>query len=163
MRTQTWTRVSQAAGELGLSTQAVRNLIRSGKLEAGKDPEGRWLIDSTNLSEYLALYGRSKPASPGLDRIEERLDELSRSVASLRESNASATQLLEMTERERDKYRADAAAVREAALRLVGSAQETNSVVSGLLNVLQQQEDALVQLLAPGYLDDLMPSQSRRT
>lgn len=68
-----------------------------------------------------------------------------------------------MTERERDRYRAEAATVKEAALRLVGSAQETHSVVSGLLTVLEQQQEALVQLLAPGSLDDLMPSRSGRT
>jgi len=160
---QTWTRVSQAATELGLSTQAVRNLIRGGKLAAAKDPEGRWLIEEASVSAYLARHGRHKPPPAGLERIEAMLDELTRSVASLQKSNASATQLLEATERERDKHRAEAAAVREAALRLVGSAQETNSVVSGLLGVLKQQEEALVQLLAPGSLDDLMPARGGRS
>jgi chromosome segregation ATPase len=159
---QTWTRVSRAADELGLSTQAVRNLVRSGKLAGSKDPEGRWLIDVDSLSEYLSRHGRHKPAS-GVERIEERLDELTRSVASLSEASASATQLLELTERERDKHRAEAAAAKEAALLLVGSAREATSAVAGLLKSLQQQEEALVQLLAPGSPADLMPSSGRRT
>jgi Helix-turn-helix domain len=163
MEMQTWTRVGQVAKKLGLSTQAVRNLIRSGKLKADKDPEGRWLIDAASADRYLAEYGRRNPAPAGMERVEERLGELARSVESLRESNVSATQLLETTERERDKHRAEASAVREAALRLIGSAQETNLVVAGLLKVLKQQEDALVQLLAPGSLDDLMPLRGERT
>lgn len=161
MQKQTWIRVSRGAEELGLSTQAVRNLIRAGKLAASKDPEGRWLIDEASVDRYLARHGRRKPEAAGMGRIEERLDDLARSIESLRESNASARQLLESTERERDKHRAEASAVKEAALRLVGSAQETNSVVSGLLKVLQQQEDALVQLLAPGSPADLMPSSGK--
>jgi hypothetical protein len=81
-------------------------------------------------------------------------------VNALGNSNAAAERLLEATERERDKHRAEAAAVREAALRLVASAQETNSAVSGLLGVLQSQQDALIQLLAPGSPADLVSNRN---
>ncbi len=91
------------------------------------------------------------------DRIERKLDDLTKSVATLHESKLETQKLLAATERERDKHRADAAAAREAALRVVAAAQEANSAMSGLLGVLQRQQDALVQLLAPGSLADLLP------
>jgi hypothetical protein len=158
MPEERWRRVSSVAQELGLSKQGVRDLVHHHKLEASKDPEGRWLIDAASADAYLAVHGSRKRADTDMQQIERRLEELVQSVASLAESNGSAAQLLKATERERDKYRADSASVREAALRLVSAAHETNSAVSGLLSVLQQQQDALVQLLAPGSLDDLLPA-----
>jgi hypothetical protein len=135
----------------------VRDLIHAEKLDGFKDPEGRWLITSESLDRYIVEHGTRAAAEPGIARIERRLDDVVRSVEKLRESNAVGTELLAATERERDRHRADAAAVREAGLRLVASAQETNEAVQGLLGVLQRQQDALVQLLAPGSLDDLRP------
>jgi hypothetical protein len=152
---QTWIRVGSVAKDLGLSTQAVRDLIRSGKLEGSKDPEGRWLIDAASAAAYLATHGRRKPDAASVERIERRLDELAQAVATLKESNTDAANLVEAAERERDRYRTDAATARGAALRLVGSAEEKSQVVESLLKILQQQEAALLQLLAPGSLDDL--------
>jgi helix-turn-helix protein len=158
-----WTRAGHAAAELGLSTQAVRNLLRSGKLAGYKDPEGRWLIEVESLTEYLALHGRHKPAVPGLGELERKLDELTRAVGSLQESNFAAARLLEVTERERDSHRAEAAAARETALRLIGSSRETRAAVFQLLTAVEHQEEALVQLLTPGSLEDLMPTRRART
>jgi excisionase family DNA binding protein len=157
MATETLVGVGQAAEELGLSTQAVRDLIRSGKLAGSKDLRGRWLIDAASVSGYVAKHGRRKRAALDAARIERRLEKLGRSVDSLLEANTSAAQLLEAVERERDRYRSDAAATREAALHLVASAQDTHTAVSELLGVLQKQGGALVQLLAPGSPQDLMP------
>jgi hypothetical protein len=157
MNDQTWIRVGAVAKDLGLSTQAVRDLIRSEKLEASKDPEGRWLIDAASAAAYLEAHGRRKPDSASAEKIERRLDELAQAVEAIRESNLGAVGQLDAAERERDRYRAEAATARGAALQLVGSAEEKSHVVEGLLRVLQQQETALLQLLAPGSLDDLMP------
>jgi excisionase family DNA binding protein len=154
---KTWIGVGQAADELGLSTQAVRNLIRSDKLDGHKDPGGRWRIDAASVSDRVAKYGRRKRAESDVRGIERTLDELARSIDFLLESERSSARLLDAVERERDRHRADAATARDAALRLVASAQDTDSAVSELLGVLQKQRDALVQLLAPGSPQDLMP------
>jgi hypothetical protein len=151
-------RVTPVARRLGLTSQGVRDLIRAKKLDGVKDPEGRWLVTTKSLARYIAEHGTRTTTDPGIDRMERRLDDLARSVETLLESNGVGSKLLTATERERDKHRAEAAAVREAALRLVASAQETNGAVQRLLGVMQRQEEALVQLLAPGSLDDLLPS-----
>jgi hypothetical protein len=157
-----WVRVSALAQRLGLSSQAVRDLIRAGKLKGTKDPEGRWLIEAESAEAYAATHARGKAdGAADIARIEKKLDELATSVSSLRQENPLATRLLETTERERDKHRADAAAVRETALRLAASAQETHVAVSGLLNVLRGQQEALIQLLAPGSPADLFTPTTR--
>lgn len=157
MLPQPWTRVGPVAKELGLSTQAVRNLIRSGKLKGSKDPEDRWLVDTASVAAYLETHGRRKPDAASTERIEQRLDALAAAVAALAETNVDAVSRAVIAERERDRYRAEAATARGAALQLVGSAEEKSQVVEGLLKVLQQQEAALLQLLAPSSLDDLVP------
>jgi hypothetical protein len=150
--------VGRAASELGLSPQAVRNLIRAGKLVANKAPNDRWRLDGRSVSSYLAAHGRKKQHDAvAADEIKRRLDDLTRSIDVLMDADRSSVRLLEALERERDRYRADAAAVRAAALGLVASAQDTQSAVAQLLEVLQRQGDALVQLLAPGSPQDLMP------
>ncbi len=163
MSTQTWIRVTPLADQLGLTAQAVRNLIHAGKLDADKDPEGRWLIDVASAAEYLANHGRHKPATVGLEAVERKLEELARDISELRELNMSTSRLLDAVERERDRYRVDASTTRAASLSLLGASRETRSVVTGLLASLQQQEDALVQLLAPGSPEELTASRGRGT
>jgi hypothetical protein len=155
MQSTLWIRVSQLAEELGLSNQAVRDLIHAGKVSAAKDPEGRWLIDGESARSYVAAHAPAKTATSDVKRLEEKLDRLVSGLGELQSANATAQQLLAATERERDAHRAEASAVREAALRLVSSAQETHTAVSGLLNVMKGQQDALIQLLAPGSPADL--------
>jgi hypothetical protein len=157
MSDQTWMRVGAVAKDLGLSTQAVRDLIRSEKLAGSKDPEGRWLIDAASTAAYLETHGRRKPDAASVEKIERRLDDLAQEVEALKKSSVGSVDLLAAAERERDRFRAEAATAREAALRLVGSAEEKSHVVEGLLKVLQQQEAAVLQLLAPASLDDLVP------
>jgi hypothetical protein len=152
-----WIRVGPAAEELGLSTQTVRNLIRSEMLKGSKDTRGRWRVDAHSVRDYAARHGHRQRSRFNTEDVERRLEELAHSVDSLIESDRSSTRLLDAVERERDRHRADAAAAREAALRLVASTQDANSAVSELLKALQQQGDALVQLLAPGSPEDLMP------
>jgi excisionase family DNA binding protein len=151
-------RVSRVADHLRLSPQGVRDLIRAKKLRGCKDPGGRWLVEASSVTEYLERYGRKKGGDLGQLGVERRLDELARSIDSLREAGALSARLLAATERERDRYRADAATAREAALRLVAASQETNSAASELLGGLQRQQDALIQLLAPASPADLSPA-----
>lgn len=155
--------VAQAAEELGLSSQRVRDLIRAGKLEACKRSNGRWLIDATSFRSYLASGDAQKPRRPTHREIARRLNELSAAVTALVESDRTSVSLLDAVERERDRYRADAAAVREAALRLLASAEDTQNAVVTLLNVMRTQGDALAQLLAPGSPQDLLPASERRS
>jgi predicted site-specific integrase-resolvase len=71
-----WIRVSQLSDELGLSAQAVRDLIRAGKLNGTKDPEGRWLIEADSARAYAAAHAPAKTSASEIKRIEEKLDRL---------------------------------------------------------------------------------------
>ncbi|HEV7564399.1 MAG TPA: helix-turn-helix domain-containing protein [Microbacteriaceae bacterium] len=155
MSAQEWIRVSTVAGQLGLSSQAVRNLIRSGKLDAAKDPEGRWLLNAASVEEYLALRGRHKPPILGLAGVERELQGIAENVRALRESGATTSGVLEELERERDRYRAEATAARAASLSLISASRETRAALGGLLDSMRHHEDALIQLLTPGTAEDL--------
>ena len=56
-----------------------------------------------------------------------------------------------------DRYRADAATSREAALRVNAAAKDLREVVRRLLGVLDEQSEALTQLLAPATPADIHP------
>jgi excisionase family DNA binding protein len=155
MSAQEWIRVSIAAARLGLSPQAVRNLIRSGKLDAAKDPEGRWLLNAASVKEYLALRGRHKPETLGLAGVERDMRAIAEDVRALRDSGAATTGVLEELERQRDRYRAEASAARAASLSLIGASRETRAALGGLLDSMRHHEDALIQLLTPGTAEDL--------
>lgn len=143
--------VGRAAEALGVSTQTVRNWIKDGKLEGWKSPNGRWHVDDRSLRDCAGGRG----ATDGT--IADKLDRLSADVAALGEADRLSARLLEAAERERDRYRADAAAIRDTALQLVAAADETQQAVTLLLEIMARQRDALSQLLAPGSPQDLMP------
>lgn len=150
--------VGTAATELGLSPQAIRDRIRAGQLDASKGPTGRWEITSASIDGYIAAHGRRRRAGEA-DFNQEvmcRLDELATSIDLLRKDRGASVGLLEPVERERDRYRAEAASAREAALRVVAAARDTYAAIEQLLPVLREQNDALAQLLAPGSPQDLM-------
>jgi hypothetical protein len=150
--------IRTAATELGLSPQTIRNRIKAGQLDASKGPTGRWEIASASLDGYIAAYGRgrqAKEANPDRE-VMHRLDELATSIDLLRKGHGASVGLLEAIERERDRYRAEAASAREAALRVVAAARDTYAAIEQLLPVLREQNDALAQLLAPGSPQDLM-------
>lgn len=150
--------VATAAAELDLSPQAVRNRIKDGQLDASKGPTGRWEIASESLESYIAAHGRrrrAREAGPNHE-VTRRLDELATAIDLLRATRGASVGVLESVERERDRYRAEAASAREAALRVVAAARDTYAAIEQLLPVLREQNDALAQLLAPGSPQDLM-------
>jgi Helix-turn-helix domain len=151
--------VSKAAEELGLSPQAVRDLIRSKKLKGQKNSADRWRIDPDSLSRYLSEHGRKEGVLSGLERLGQRLDELDRRIDSL--SDLAAVAALQAAERERDKYRSDAATLREVVRLYAESTEETEAAFANLRAASQKQREALAQLLRPASVEDLMPSGGR--
>jgi excisionase family DNA binding protein len=146
-------RVTQVARRLSVTQQAVRDWIRAGELAARK--HGRiWLVDARDLERFAGTRpARQQPAS---DSVGDQLRELTEAVAQLGEREAASARLVEALERERDRFRAEAAASKEAALRVNAAAQEIDKAVRRLLEVLELQADALTQLLAPSSPDDLL-------
>jgi molybdopterin-binding protein len=57
--------VTEAAQLLGVSPDTVRRWADAGKLRAGKDTNGRRVIDGQSLAEYAAALGRSVVADIG--------------------------------------------------------------------------------------------------
>jgi hypothetical protein len=89
--------------------------------------------------------------------VEKRLKEITVAVERLAARESAFEQLVEALQRERDRFRAEAASAKEAALRVNAAARDTDKAVRGLLEVLEAQADALTQLLAPSTADDLLP------
>ena len=143
--------VRVAAERLAVTGQTVRNMIRRGDLRGRKEGR-RWLVDGDDverLAQEQPGSRREPPAAP------PTVGELAEAVAELLRREAAASKLVTALERERDRFRADAAAAREAALRVNAVARETDQAVRHLLEVLELQSDALTQLLAPGSPEDL--------
>jgi excisionase family DNA binding protein len=138
----------EAATRLGVTPQTIRNYVRAGKLEGDKDAAGSWRV-SAEAVERMS----TRPALPG--DVVARVSRLAEEVGELRGRADTANQLVAALERERDRYRGDAAAAREAALILVGNARELDAATRTLLTALEAQANALVQLLAPATPEDL--------
>jgi transposase-like protein len=145
-------RVSEVARRLGVTSQAVRDWIRSGQIVARKS-DRIWIVDGNSV-ECFAATRRDLKLAPA--RVEDRLRELTEAVAQLSAREAASAQLLRAVERERDRFRAEAAASKEAALRVNSAAREVDQAVRHLLEVLELQADALTQLLAPSSPEDLL-------
>ena len=146
--------MSEAASRLGVSAQTIRNWARQQTLTGQQDAKGRWSIDAAAVEKRLASEGRKSPRTVDVNRLAQRVEDLATAVEALTAKN-SPPELLSALERERDQYRAQAMAVRGAALSLTSAAREVDGAVRLLLGVLEQQADALVQLLAPASPHDL--------
>ena len=141
-----------AAMLLNVSPQTVRNWVRGGKLSATRTSAGRFLVDAVSVD---AVLGAEEAGPSGAGTEAGTLEEIRQILGELQSRDLRAARLLEAVERERDRFRAESAAFREAALQLLSAASETDSGVRRLLDVLERQREALIQLLAPGSPEDL--------
>jgi hypothetical protein len=160
-----WVTVAEAAEILDVSEQTVRNWCRQRLLECEVKSPRKWFVDRTSVERYHADHprpGRSAEAFPSppessdtLASLREELLRLSKAVHDLRDRSGDSSEL-EAIEWQRDHYRADAAAVRAAAISINTAAQELRAVLVSLLAVLDTQSEALSQLLAPASPQDLV-------
>jgi hypothetical protein len=74
----------------------------------------------------------------------------------------AAERAIRAIEADRDRYRADATTSREAALRVNAAAKDLREVVGRLLGVLDEQSEALTQLLAPATPADVLSDSRAR-
>ena len=147
-------RAAEVARRLGVTSQTVRNWIDSGELKAHK--RGKlWIVDRESYEAYAASRPASPPPVQPTD-VEARLVELTEAVERLASRESATEALVEALSRERDRWRAEAAAAKEAALRVNSAAEQTHKAVEQLLEVLALQADALRQLLAPASVDDVL-------
>jgi DNA-binding transcriptional MerR regulator len=147
--------VSAAATRLGVSPQSIRNWLGEGKLQGSQRPNGRWEVDGASVEAIRAKSPRSTPAEAASDEVKNQLAALRAGMEELQSDRADTRDLIRALERERDRYRGEASAVRAAALSLSGAARELDASVRGLLDVLALQADALTQLLTPNSPDEL--------
>lgn len=145
-----------AAAKLNVTSQTIRNWVRSGRLSGSQMSAGRLRVDAASVERLLSDGGDGSGATGGATQsLEATLADIRRALEDLRSRDLAATRLLEAVERERDRFRAESAALRDASLQLVSAASETDAGVRSLLEVLERQREALVQLLAPGSPEDL--------
>jgi hypothetical protein len=157
--------VAAAAGRLGVSDQTVRNRLRSGPLRGRQDASGYWQVEAASVEEYRAAHPSAFADADLADSdVASRLEELGVKVDALLARDAATADLVASLQRERaalarerDHYRADAAAAKAAALDVNAAARGLDASVRPMLDVLERQRDALTQLLAPGSPEDLAP------
>lgn len=142
---------SEAATRLELTPQAVRDRIRAGSLAGRKDEHGRWRVRADAVPPPRALV------SNDLSALTIRVEELERQLSTILAAQAGDAGRVERLSAERDRFRSDAAAAREAAARLNIALAEVRATARSLLNALDAQSEALTQLLAPGSPADLPP------
>jgi predicted site-specific integrase-resolvase len=140
--------VTETAKLLGLTPQAVRDRIRAGSLPGQKDDRGRWRIPPHAVPAASGVSAESQA-------VDARLATVERQVADLVDARELHIEFVSTLSAERDRYRADAAAAREAAARMNVALAETRDTVRSLLNALDAQSEALTQLLTPGSPADL--------
>jgi hypothetical protein len=101
-----------------------------------------------------------QPAAPNagtLSAITKRLADIEMRVSAMAAEQDAAQAAAAAISRERDRYRADAAAAREAVLRLAGVNRDAVGAARQLLDALDAQADAIAQLVGPGSPQDLLP------
>lgn len=145
-----------AAEALDVSPQTIRNWVRRGTLAGTQTASGRLRVDAESVEAVLRRRSvMTEPASGPPRSLEATLNDMQRILIELQEKDLASTRLLEAVERERDRFRAEAGALRDASLQLVSATSETDAGVRKLLDVLERQREALVQLLAPQSPEDL--------
>jgi hypothetical protein len=138
-----------------VTPQTVRNWIAGQRL-AGWKQGNAWVVDAASLEECAATRPAAAPPGSNPADVEEQLRELTAAVDRLAARESDSALLLEAIRRERDRFRAEAASAKAAALRVNAAARETDKAVRQLLDVMEAQADALTQLLAPSTAADLM-------
>jgi hypothetical protein len=168
---------ASAAGErLGISSQAVRDRVHAGTLRGQQTATGRWRIDPASVEQAVARNDRDRAGNEDMgQRVREltaemrelaaavrelvagapRVNALEAAVAAMTTRDAATVERLRGLQRERDRYRSDASAVRAAALAVNAAASDLDGSVREVLEVLAHQRDALTQLLAPGSPEDI--------
>lgn len=142
--------LSEAAVELGISVDTVRQRIRRGELSAELDAHGQYLVEVPDAPRRAAGEGASRPRVPGpnggprseLTQLRELLDEVRHQRDELRKEVAAQRRLLEEAARERGELR-----------RLLGEAQvpltRVLPAVKDLRGQLTATQDLLARLLPP--------------
>jgi excisionase family DNA binding protein len=138
-----------AAVALGVTQQTVRNWIDSGKLKGTRS--GRpYQVTSQSVEQILAQEGKRTLAPR--HRSQTEIDALAKEVRRLADQSAAVAALAS----ERDRYRAEAATLREAAAQVNAASREAYAGMRQLLDAMQLQSEALSQLLGPSTPDDVL-------
>ena len=107
-------RPREAADQLWVTTQTVRDWLRAGRLRGRKGPSGRWEVEDASVEELRSELKRGTPRvdyRKGAQLFEAKVATLEAKVSEISQRAASM-------EFERDRFRAGALAARGAALEL---------------------------------------------
>jgi hypothetical protein len=126
----------------------VRDRVRAGTLAGHKDARGRWRIIEAGLPVDL-------PAPVDQATLARRVDQLAKDIEAIRTERADQAELMAAIARERDAYRAEASTARDVALRINASARDARTALRMLIDALDNQGEAVSQLLLPGSPADL--------
>ena len=145
-----WITSGSAARELDVSAETIRRWVDTGRLEGFSEERHvrkRYFVSERSV-KALQERREAGAAPPGheLRRLRERVAEL--------EAIRDEVSLARLS-RDRDHYRAENSALREAGLRLNAAMEHMERSTSAQAAALQEQREALSVLLTPNSVDDL--------
>jgi hypothetical protein len=159
-----WIALARAAEQLGENAETTRLRIGRRELKGEKRGRaGRWFIEPQSLARLVAARGGSRTADARFDLLESRVDSLTTAVQeliariqTLPSAPADRTLEMGMLSRQRDRFRAEASTFREAAMRANASQRSMAAAFRLVLDALDENADALTEMLGPRDLDDLL-------
>jgi len=161
---ENWLSCREAGRRLGVGKERARQLAKKGELTARQDVRRVWFIDPASIKAWLSAKAAARSRRGQHQGVDKRLEGLARAIAELAAGQAELQAMVRELQtttpnaalmRERDHYRAQAAAVRESALLLNSASRDAHAGYRHLLDTMVQQADALVQVLAPESLSDI--------
>jgi chromosome segregation ATPase len=162
---KTWVPLKLAAEQLGENVETTRLRLVHRQLK-GEKRGRRWFVEPQALAKEVAERGGTRSPLARIDSLEANVGALAAEVerlgvefAELRDRPNDPTLELEVLRRERDRYRAEASTLREAAIRANAGQRSIAAGFRKVLDAVDENADALTELLGPRDVSDLLESR----
>lgn len=152
-----WVSLKQAAQQLDENAETTRLRIGRGELRGEQRGRGgRWFVEPQSLANLVSARGGSQRPEARIGSLESKIDQLTSAVEQLRSdmqglrSDPIEQRVdLETLARERDRYRAEASTLREAAIRANAGQRSMAEGFRKVLDAVDENANALSELLGP--------------
>jgi chromosome segregation ATPase len=146
--------LKEAARQLGETRERTRQRLIDRQLVGEQRGKKRlWFVDAKSLATVLEALGRV--ANDDLAALAAEVKRLASEIAALKAAQSPSDQELGRLRGERDRYRAEAATMREAAIHANAAQRAAVESFRRLLDALEEQADAVTELLGPRSPEDL--------
>lgn len=141
--------LAEAARALGETPENTRlRLLRKELVGEQRGKGRRWHVEAESLARLVDLRPARASVDRRIDQLTAEMREIAAEVEHLR-TRAGTAEELHTVRRERDRYRAEASTMREAAIRANAAQRAAAKGFRDVLDALDYQADALTELLGP--------------